>query len=82
LDNGHGPQPVPTRFGPQVTVKALDDCDYRSCELLASLQRLAITGKPFIFAAGADLSALPFVSDQESSIWPSENLGHDVFQAV
>lgn len=30
----------------------------------SSAVAIGITGKPFIFAAGADLSALPFVSDR------------------
>ena len=42
---------------------------------------IAITGKPFIFAAGADLSALSFLKDksQASAIG---KLGHDVFRKL
>ena len=40
---------------------------------------IAITGKPFIFAAGADLSALSFLSKREQSLAIGK-IGHDVFR--
>ena len=40
---------------------------------------IAITGKPFIFAAGADLSALPFVAKKEQALAMGK-YGHDVFK--
>jgi enoyl-CoA hydratase/carnithine racemase len=39
---------------------------------------IAITGKPFIFAAGADLSAMSFLKDKSQAIAIGD-LGHDVF---
>jgi 3-hydroxyacyl-CoA dehydrogenase/enoyl-CoA hydratase/carnithine racemase len=42
---------------------------------------IAITGKPFIFAAGADLSALPFVSKKEQALAIGK-YGHDVFKRL
>ena len=40
---------------------------------------IAITGKPFIFAAGADLSALAFLDDRKQAVAIGK-LGHDVFR--
>ena len=40
---------------------------------------IAITGKPFIFAAGADLSALSFLTDRKQALAIGK-LGHDVFR--
>ena len=42
---------------------------------------IAITGKPFIFAAGADLSALSFLKDKSQSLAIGK-LGHDVFRKL
>jgi 3-hydroxyacyl-CoA dehydrogenase/enoyl-CoA hydratase/carnithine racemase len=42
---------------------------------------IAITGKPFIFAAGADLSSLSFISDRSQAIAIGE-LGHKVFKKL
>ena len=39
---------------------------------------IAVTGKPFIFAAGADLSAMGFLTDKSQAIAIGD-LGHDVF---
>ena len=40
---------------------------------------IAITGKPFIFAAGADLSGLAFLNKREQALAIGK-LGHDVFR--
>ena len=42
---------------------------------------IAITGKPFIFAAGADLSALSFIENRDQSVAIGK-LGHDVFRRL
>jgi 3-hydroxyacyl-CoA dehydrogenase/enoyl-CoA hydratase/carnithine racemase len=42
---------------------------------------IAITGKPFIFAAGADLSALSFLKDRNQALTIGK-LGHDVFRRL
>ena len=39
---------------------------------------IAITGKPFIFAAGADLSAMGFLKDKSQAVAIGD-LGHEVF---
>ena len=42
---------------------------------------IALTGKPFIFAAGADLSGLPFVSERSQALTIGK-LGHDIFKRL
>ncbi|MFZ2228655.1 MAG: 3-hydroxyacyl-CoA dehydrogenase NAD-binding domain-containing protein [Candidatus Nanopelagicaceae bacterium] len=42
---------------------------------------IAITGKPFIFAAGADLRGLGFISERSESLGIGK-LGHDVFRRL
>ncbi len=42
---------------------------------------IAITGKPFIFAAGADLSGLSFLKDRSQALAIGK-LGHDVFRKL
>jgi 3-hydroxyacyl-CoA dehydrogenase/enoyl-CoA hydratase/carnithine racemase len=45
------------------------------------VEAIAITGKPFIFAAGADLSGLAFLADRKSA-HAIAKLGHDVFRRL
>ena len=66
----------PNTFGPQ-SLAALDAAI--SDAIGRSPVAIAITGKPFIFAAGADLSALSFLSQREQSLAIGK-LGHDVFR--
>ena len=47
----------------------------------SSSAAIAITGKPFIFAAGADLSALPFVKDKAQALAIGK-FGHDLFKRL
>lgn len=47
----------------------------------SSSAAIAITGKPFIFAAGADLSALPFLSDKSQALAIGK-FGHDLFKRL
>jgi 3-hydroxyacyl-CoA dehydrogenase/enoyl-CoA hydratase/carnithine racemase len=47
----------------------------------SSAVAIAITGKPFIFAAGADLSGLPFVTEKSQSLAIGK-FGHDVFKRL
>lgn len=42
---------------------------------------IAITGKPFIFAAGADLSGLPFLNDKKIALQIGK-YGHDLFKRL
>jgi 3-hydroxyacyl-CoA dehydrogenase/enoyl-CoA hydratase/carnithine racemase len=75
LDNGFD-HTRPNTFGPQ-SLAALDAAitDAASRKPAA----IAITGKPFIFAAGADLSGLAFLNKREQAVAIGK-LGHDVFR--
>jgi 3-hydroxyacyl-CoA dehydrogenase/enoyl-CoA hydratase/carnithine racemase len=75
LDNGLDHN-RPNTFGPQ----SLDALDAAITDAIGRAPAaIAITGKPFIFAAGADLSALSFLSKREQSLAIGK-LGHDVFR--
>jgi 3-hydroxyacyl-CoA dehydrogenase/enoyl-CoA hydratase/carnithine racemase len=77
LDNGHDHN-RPNTFGPQ----SLQELDAAITEAISRKPAaIAVTGKPFIFAAGADLSALSFVSKREQSLAIGK-LGHDVFRRL
>ena len=75
LDNGLDHM-RPNTLGPQSLI-ALD------AAITDALSRkpaaIAIIGKPFIFAAGADLSALSFLNQREQAVAIGK-LGHDVFR--
>ena len=77
LDNGQDHN-RPNTFGPQ-SVQALD------AAITDAIGRnptaIAIIGKPFIFAAGADLSALSFLNDRNQALAIGK-LGHDVFRRL
>ena len=68
----------PNTFGPQ-SLSALDAAI--SDAIARKPEAIAITGKPFIFAAGADLSALAFLNDH-SQATAIGKLGHDVFRRL
>ena len=75
LDNGLDHN-RPNTFGPQ-SLPALDAAITDAIGRAPAA--IAITGKPFIFAAGADLSALSFLNKREQSLAIGK-LGHDVFR--
>ena len=75
LDNGHD-HTRPNTFGPQ-SVTALDAAITDAAARKPAA--IAITGKPFIFAAGADLSGLAFLNKREQAVAIGK-LGHDVFR--
>ena len=77
LDNGMDYN-RPNTFGP-LSLASLNDAI--STALESPAVAIAITGKPFIFAAGADLSALSFVSDKSQALAIGK-LGHDVFKRL
>ena len=68
----------PNTFGPK-SLAALNAAI--SAALESSSHAIAITGKPFIFAAGADLSALGFVQEKSQALAIAK-LGHDVFRRL
>ncbi len=77
LDNGHD-HTRPNTFG----VKSLQALDSAITDAIGrNPSAIAIIGKPYIFAAGADLSALPFLNKREQSLAIGK-LGHDVFRRL
>ena len=77
LDNGLD-HTRPNTFGAQSLIAldaAITDAIGRSPAAIG------IIGKPFIFAAGADLSALSFLSERSQSLAIGK-LGHDVFRRL
>ena len=77
LDNGHDHN-RPNTFG-ALSLNALNAAITDAIGRNPSA--IAITGKPFIFAAGADLSALSFLTDRNQSLAIGK-LGHDVFRRL
>ncbi|OXM67096.1 MULTISPECIES: 3-hydroxyacyl-CoA dehydrogenase NAD-binding domain-containing protein [Amycolatopsis] len=77
LDNGHD-HTRPSTFGPQGLVSlnaALDEA------FAAEPAAIAVTGKPFIFAVGADLSGVEAISDPNLAHEIAET-GHAVFRRL
>ncbi|GAB3007685.1 3-hydroxyacyl-CoA dehydrogenase NAD-binding domain-containing protein [Amycolatopsis acidiphila] len=77
LDNGHD-HTRPSTFGPQGLVSlnaALDEA------FAAGPAAIAVTGKPFIFAVGADLSGVEALSDPSLAHEIAET-GHAVFRRL
>ena len=77
LDNGHD-HTRPSTFGPQGLMSlnaALDEA------FAAEPAAIAITGKPFIFAVGADLSGVEAISDPALAQGIAET-GHAVFRRL
>ncbi|MBM7776280.1 3-hydroxyacyl-CoA dehydrogenase/enoyl-CoA hydratase/carnithine racemase [Actinokineospora baliensis] len=75
IDNGLD-HTRPSTFGPQGLVSlnaAFDEA------LAADPAAIAVTGKPFIFAVGADLSGVEQVADRETAL-DIAGTGHDVFR--
>ena len=77
LDNGQDHN-RPNTIGP----KSLLEIDEAiSTAILRKPVGIGITGKPFIFAAGADLTGLSFISAREQSLAVGK-MGHDVFRRL
>lgn len=77
LDNGQDHN-RPNTFGPK-SVMALNEA-ITLAEASTSVA-IAITGKPFIFAAGADLTGLAFLQERSQALAIGK-LGHDVFRRL
>ena len=77
LDNGMD-HTRPNTFGP-ASLNKLNEAI--SSALASNASAIAITGKPFIFAAGADLSAFSMLSSREQALAIGK-LGHDVFRRL
>lgn len=81
LDNGHD-HTKPTTFGPAGLLgidAALDSVVARIAT--DDVRAVAVTGKPFIFAVGADLTGVGQVTSREQALAVAR-LGHDVFRRL
>ena len=79
LDNGHD-HTKPSTFGPgglSSLDSALDDVEAHAPRVAA----IAVTGKPFIFAVGADLTGVPRIGDRDTALEVGR-LGHRVFRRL
>ena len=76
IDNGHD-HTKPTLFGPS-GLQALDAA-MDEVESMQDIQAIAVTGKPFIFAAGADLTLVPQLRTAEQAEFVAW-YGHAVFR--
>ena len=74
LDNGFD-HTKPNSFGPG-GLRSLDEAITKATE--AGPAFIAITGKPFIFCVGADITGMPFITSREQAVELGE-LGHRVF---
>jgi 3-hydroxyacyl-CoA dehydrogenase/enoyl-CoA hydratase/carnithine racemase len=74
LDNGFD-HTKPNSFGPG-GLRSLDEAITTATE--ASPAFIAVTGKPFIFCVGADITGMPFITTREQAVALGE-LGHRVF---
>lgn len=69
----------PTTFGP-AGMASLDDA-IDEVSAMTDIAAVGVTGKPFIFAVGADLSAIGLV-DQREIILEFAQMGHNVFRRL
>jgi 3-hydroxyacyl-CoA dehydrogenase/enoyl-CoA hydratase/carnithine racemase len=74
LDNGLDYK-KPNSFGP-AGLRSLADAFTRATE--ADPAFIAITGKPYIFCVGADITGMPFITSRDQAVALGE-LGHSVF---
>ncbi|MER5640098.1 3-hydroxyacyl-CoA dehydrogenase NAD-binding domain-containing protein [Kitasatospora sp. NPDC002227] len=81
LDNGFD-HTKPTTFGPGSLAKlaeALDQVEAEAAE--GKIVAAAITGKPFIFAVGADLKGVEVLKEHSDALAIGKG-GHDVFKRI
>ncbi|RKT11018.1 3-hydroxyacyl-CoA dehydrogenase [Streptomyces sp. 1114.5] len=81
LDNGFD-HTKPTTFGPGSLLKlseALDQVEAEAAE--GKIVGAAITGKPFIFAVGADLKGVELLKQHEDALAIGKG-GHEVFKRI
>ena len=69
----------PNTFGPE-SLMELREC-ISAAAADTTVRGIAITGKPYILAAGADLSGVSFVSNKDQALQIAK-LGHDVFRLL
>ncbi|MFC3997800.1 3-hydroxyacyl-CoA dehydrogenase NAD-binding domain-containing protein [Nocardiopsis sediminis] len=78
LDNGHD-HTKPNTFGPAGLLSL--DAAIEAARGRTDIAAVVITGKPFIFAVGADLTGVPLLRDREQA-HAIGRLGHDVFRKL
>jgi 3-hydroxyacyl-CoA dehydrogenase/enoyl-CoA hydratase/carnithine racemase len=74
LDNGLDYK-KPNSFGP-AGLRSLDEAITKATE--AGPAFIALTGKPYIFCVGADITGMPFITQRDQAVALGE-LGHSVF---
>lgn len=78
LDNGHD-HTKPNTFGPGGLLSL--DAAIEAAGARTDIVAVAVTGKPFIFAVGADLTGVPALQNREQA-HAIGKLGHDVFRKL
>jgi 3-hydroxyacyl-CoA dehydrogenase/enoyl-CoA hydratase/carnithine racemase len=81
LDNGMD-HTRPSTFGPEgiAGMQATFDRLQERAEA-GEIQAVGVTGKPFVFAVGFDLSTVPFITDREQAL-PGVRAGHRAFATL
>ena len=69
----------PNTFGPEGLIELRECISAAAAD--ATVRGIAITGKPYILAAGADLSGVSYVSNKDQALQIAK-LGHDVFRSL
>jgi len=81
LDNGHD-HTRPNTFGPQTIAGLQATVDgLRARAEAGEIAAVGITGKPFVFAVGADLSGVPYVTRREQALGIAR-AGHAAFASI
>ena len=81
LDNGHD-HTKPNTFGPAGIAELHGVVDtLRARAEAGEIQAVGITGKPFIFAVGADLTGVPSVTEREQALGIAR-AGHAAYAAI
>ncbi|WP_017541234.1 3-hydroxyacyl-CoA dehydrogenase NAD-binding domain-containing protein [Nocardiopsis halophila] len=78
LDNGHD-HTKPNTFGPGGLLSLNEAIDAAAAR--TDIAAVAITGKPFIFAVGADLTGVPLLENRDQA-HAIGKLGHDVLRRL
>ncbi len=81
LDNGKD-HTRPSTFGPEGIAGLQDTLDgLRRRAEAGEIQAVGITGKPFVFAVGFDLSTVPYLTEREQAL-PGVRAGHRAFATL
>jgi 3-hydroxyacyl-CoA dehydrogenase/enoyl-CoA hydratase/carnithine racemase len=81
LDNGYDHK-KPTTFGPRSLANLSDALDQVEAEAAAGeIVGVGLTGKPYIFAVGADLKGIGTLREREEALVIARG-GHDVFRRL